>query len=207
MGEAGLSGGHRRRRRVYTTRRDPLAQPAPDLVQRDFAATAPNQLWVADLTAVPTAEEFLALAVLLAVCSRRVVGWSMADQLRAELVGGALERAVWNRHPASGILHHCDHGSQYPSLLFGHRCQQVGISCSLGSVGDCYANALAASFFAPLQGELLAGRTFRTQLEARTALFDYIAVFSNRHRRHAALGFQSPDAFARSSPTTTPRVP
>jgi putative transposase len=207
MRAAGLSGCHRRRRRVRTTRRDPLTQPAPDLVQRHFAATAPNQLWVADITAVPTAEDFLYLAVILDVFSRRVVGWSMADHLRAELVVGALEMAVWNRRPTSGLIHHSDHGSQYTSLLFGHHCQEVGIYCSMGSVGDCYDNALAESFFATLECELLAGRLFRTHLEARTALFDYIEVFYNRQRRHSALGYQSPDAFERSSPTTTPSVP
>jgi putative transposase len=207
MRAAGLSGCHRRRRRMDTTRRDPLATPAPDLVERDFAATAPNQLWVADITAVPTAEDFLSLAVILDAFSRRVVGWSLADQLRAELVVGALEMAVWNRHPASGVIHHSDHGAQYTALLFGHRCQAVGIFCSMGSVGDCYDNALAESFFATLECELLDGRTFRTHLEARTALFDYIAVFYNRQRRHSALGYQSPAAFERSSLTTTPSAP
>jgi len=116
---AGLSGCHRRRQRVSTTRRDPLAAPAPDRVERRVVATAPNQLWVADSTAVPTAEDFLYLAVILAVFSRRVVGWSMAEHLRAELVVGALELAVWNRHPASGVIHHSDHGCQSTSLRFG----------------------------------------------------------------------------------------
>lgn len=207
MRGAGLSGCHRRRRRVHTTRRDPLAQPAPDLVERRFAATAPNQLWVADITAVPTAEDFLYLAVILDAFSRRIVGWSMADHLRAELVVGALEMAVWNRRPARGVIHHSDHGCQYTSLLFGQRCHAVGIRCSMGSVGDCYDNALAESFFATLECELLAGRTFRTHLEARTALFDYIEVFYNRQRRHSALGYQSPEAFERRSPTTIPIVP
>jgi transposase InsO family protein len=117
---------------VYTTRRDPLATPASDLVERRFAATAPNQLWVADITAVPTAEDFLDRAVILDVFSRRVVGWSMADHLRAELVVGALEMAVWNRRPGAGVIHHSDHGCQYTSLLFGQHCQAVGIRCTGG---------------------------------------------------------------------------
>lgn len=207
MRGAGLSGCHRRRGRVYTTRRDPRATPAPDLVQRRFVATAPNQLWVADITAVPTAEDFLYLAVILDVFSRRVVGWSMAAHLRADLVVGALEMAVWNRCPARGVIHHSDHGCQYTSLLFGQHCEEVGIRCSMGSVGDCYDNAMAESFFATLECELLDGHTFRTHLEARAALFEYIEVFYNRQRRHSALGYQSPDAFERRMPTTTPIVP
>ncbi len=208
MCRAGLSGCHRRRCRVRTTRRDPLAQPAPDLVERHFVATAPDQLWVADITAVPTVEEdFLYLAVILDVFSRRVVGWSMTGHLRAELVVGALEMAVWNRRPRAGVIHHSDHGCQYTSLLFGQHCEAVGIRCSMGSVGDCYDNAMAESFFATLECELLDGRTFRTHLEARTALFDYIEVFYNRQRRHSALGYQSPDAFERRPPTATPVVP
>jgi putative transposase len=205
----GLSGCHRRRqRRVYTTRRDPLATPAPDLVERDFAATAPNHLWVADITAVPTAEEdFLYLAVILDVFSRRVVGWSMAGHLRADLVVGGLEMAVWNRRPARGVIHHSDHGRPYTSLLFGRHCQAVGIRCSMGSVGDGYDNAMAESFFATLECELLAGRGFRTHAEVRTALFDYIEVFYNRRRRHSALGHQSPAAFERRSPAATLVVP
>jgi len=207
MRRAGLSGCHRRRHCARTTRRDPLAMPAPDLVERRFVATAPNQLWVADITAVPTAEDFLYLAVILDVFSRRVVGWSMADHLRAELVVGALEMAVWTRHPRVGVIHHSDHGCQYTSLLFGHQCEAAGIRCSMGSVGDCYDNAMAESFFATLECEVLAGRTFRTHAEARTALFDYIEVFYNRQRRHSALGYQSPDAFERRPTATTPVVP
>jgi putative transposase len=208
MRTAGLSGCHRRRqRRMYTTRRDPRATPAPDLVERRFVATAPYQLWVADITAVPTTEDFLYLAVILDVFSRRVVGWSMAAHLRADLVVGALEMAVWNRRPPRGVIHHSDHGSQYTSLLFGQHCEEVGIRCSMGSVGDCYDNAMAESFFATLECELLDGRTFRSHLEARTALFEYIEVFYNRSRRHSALGYQSPDAFERRLPTTTPVVP
>jgi putative transposase len=207
MRRAGLSGCHRRRRRVCTTRRDPLAPPAPDLVERRFAATAPNQLWVADLTAVPTAEDFLYLAVILDVFSRRVVGWSMAGHLRAELVVGALEMAIGNRRPARGVIHHCDQGCPYTSLLFGHHCEAVGIRCSMGSVGDCYDHAMAESFCATLECELLTGHTFRTHAQARTALFDYIEVFYNRQRRHSALGYLSPDAYERRSPIATLVVP
>lgn len=206
MRQAGLVGCHRRRP-FQTTQRDPAAEPAPDLVQRTFAASAPNVLWIADITYVPTREEgFLSLAVILDVFSRRVVGWSMAEHLRAALVVGALEMAVWNRRPGEGVIHHSDHGCQYTSLLFGEHCQAVGIRCSMGSVGDCYDNAMAESFFATLECELLARQPFRTQLEARTALFEYIEVFYNRQRRHSALGYLSPDAYERRWTTTTPVV-
>jgi putative transposase len=136
MRRAGLVGCHRRRP-FHTTQRDPLAAPAADLVQRTFAASAPTHLWIADITYVPTScEGFLYLAVILDVCSRRVVGWSMADHLRTEVVMGALEMAVWNRRPDAGLIHHSDHGCQYTALLVGERCQAVGIRCSMGSVGD-----------------------------------------------------------------------
>ncbi len=214
MRGAGLAGCHRRRP-FQTTRRDPQADLAPDLapdlVRRTFTASAPNVLWIADITYVPTHDEgVLSLAVILAVFSRRVVGWSMADHLRTELVVGALEMAVWNRRPSERVIHHSDHGCQYTSLLFGEHCQAhvqaAGIRCSMGSVGDCYDNAMAESFFATLECELLTPQPFRTHLEARTALFEYIAVFYNRQRRHSALGYLSPDAYERRWTATTPVV-
>lgn len=170
------------------------AGPRPG-VQRAFAATGPNALWVADITHVPTrCEGFLYLAVLLDVFSRRVVGRSMADHPRTELVVGAPAMAVWDRRPGEGVIHHADHGCQYASLLFGQRCQAVGIRCSMGSVGDCYDNAMAESFFAALECELLVRQTFRTQLEARTALFEYLEVSYNRQPPPAALGARLPRA-------------
>ena len=209
MRQAGLVGCHRRRPFVppHTTQRDPHAVSAPDLVQRTFTATAPNTLWIGDITYVPTSSEgFLYLAVLLDVFSRRVIGWSMADHLRTELVVGALEMAVWNRRPHDGVIHHSDHGCQYTSLRFGERCRAVGIRCSMGSVGDCYDNAMVESFFATLECELLARHTFRTHLEARTALFEYIEIFYNRQRRHSALDYLSPDAYERRHSMHTPVV-
>lgn len=172
-----------------------------------MAATAPNQWWIAASTYVPTRwEGFLSLAVILDVFSRRVVGWSMAEHLRADLVVGALEMAVWTRRPGEGLSHHSDHGCQYPSLLFGERCEAVGIRCSMGSVGDCYDHAMAESFFATLVCELLARQTVRTRSEARTALFAYLEVFYNRQRRHSALAYLSPEAYERRWSTQTPGV-
>jgi putative transposase len=192
MRQAGLVGCHRRRG-IQTTRRDPAAEWAPDLVQRAFQATAPDQWWVADSTDVPSGEGFWSLAVRLDAFSRRVVGWSMAEHPRTEWVVAALEMAVWQRHPEAGLLHHSDHGCQYTSLRFGQRCQAVGIRCSMGSVGDGDDNAMAESFFATLEGELLARQTFRTRVEARTALFEYVEVFYHRPRRHSALDSRSPE--------------
>jgi transposase InsO family protein len=196
MRQAGLIGAHRRRA-FTTTRRDPAAEPAPDLVQRAFTAPVPDRLWVADLTYVPTGEGFLYVAVVLDVFSRRVVGWSMADHVQAALVVNALEMAIAQRRPQAGLIHHSDHGSQYTALIFGEHCGAVGIRCSMGSVGDCFDNALAESFFATLECELLARQTFRTHSEARTALFAYIEGFYNRRRRHSALGYLTPEAYER----------
>ena len=196
MRAAGLVGACRRRA-VRTTRRDGTAAVSDDLVHRAFAATQPDRLWVADITYLPTWQGFLYLAVILDACSRRVVGWAMADHLRAELVVDALEMALWNRRPAGGLIHHSDHGSQYTSLAFGRRCRQAQIAVSMGSVGDCFDNALAESFFATLECELVARFRWRTRAEARLAVFDYIEGFYNPRRRHSALAYLSPAEYER----------
>ena len=168
MREADLVGASRRRDGPATTQRDKEARPAPDLVDRDFSASGPNQLWVADITFVPTMAGFLYLAVLLDAWSRRVVGWAMANHLRTELVLDALEMAVGQRRPKD-VIHHSDQGSQYTSLAFGKRCREAGVRPSMGSVGDAYDNAMCESFFATLECELLERRRFTSQAEARTA--------------------------------------
>ncbi|CAN5781592.1 hypothetical protein BH20CHL1_BH20CHL1_03270 [soil metagenome] len=185
---AGVVGCHRRRT-IVTTRREPRALPAPDRVCRAFVTAAPDRLWTADITYVPSWAGFLYLAVVLDVFSRRIVGWAMAEHLRTELVLSALEMALWNRRPAPGLVHHSDQGSQYTSLAFGARCQTAGVVPSMGARGDCYDNAITESFFATLECELLTRQTFRTQTQARTTLFDYIEGFYNSHRRHSALGY------------------
>jgi putative transposase len=199
MRAAGVVGCHRRRS-TRTTRREPRAMPAPDRVARQFVACAPDQLWTADITYVPTWSGFLYLAVVLDVFSRRIVGWAMADHLRTELVLSALEMALWTRRPAPGVIHHSDQGAQYTSLVFGQRCQAAGVVPSMGSRSDCYDNAITEAFFATVECELLQRSTFRTHAEARTALFDYIEGFYNSHRRHSALGYQSPAAYERQTP-------
>lgn len=193
MREAGLQGISRRRY-IATTARDRRARPAPDLVERNFAAEGRDQLWVADITYIPTWSGFLYLAVVMDAWSRRIVGWSMATHLRTELVLAALDMALGQRRP-TGVIHHSDQGTQYTSIAFGLRCQQMGVRPSMGSVGDCFDNALCESFFATLECELLERQKFRTQAEARVAVFDFIEGWYNLHRRHSALGYQSPAEF------------
>ena len=193
MRAAGLVGASRRRSGVTTTRRDKEARPAPDLVDRNFVASRPNQLWVADITFVPTASGFLYLAVVLDAWSRKVVGWSMANHLRTELVLDALEMAIGQRRP-DGVIHHSDQGSQYTSLAFGKRCKEAGVRPSMGSVGDAYDNAMCESFFATLECELLERRRFASQAEAKMACFSFIEGGYNPVRLHSALGYRSPMA-------------
>jgi putative transposase len=195
MRGAGLEGVSRRRG-TKTTRREENDRPAPDLVDRDFTATAPDQLWVADITYVPTWAGFLYLAVVVDAWSRRVVGWAMATHLRTDLVLDALNMALWQRRPA-GVIHHSDQGSQYTSLAFGGRCKEMRVRPSMGSVGDAYDNALCESFFATLQCELLDRQAFRTQADARMAVFRFIEGWYNPHRRHSALQYESPMRYER----------
>lgn len=188
--------GVSRRRHFATTIRDRSGRQAPDLVERKFQAADRDRLWVADITYIPTAMGFLYLAVVVDAWSRRVVGWSMATHLRTELVLQALDMAVSQRRPR-GVIHHSDQGCQYTSIAFGQRCREVGVRPSMGSVGDCFDNALCESFFATLECELLARRRFRTHAEARLAVFDFLEGWYNRYRRHSALGYLSPADFER----------
>ena len=194
MREAGLIGASRRRGGPVTTRRQIAHRPAADLVQRHFRADGPNRLWVADITFVPTAMGFLYLAIVLDAWSRKIVGWAMANHLRAELVLDALEMAIGQRRPR-GVILHSDQGSQYTSLAFGMRCKETGVRPSMGSVGDAYDNAMAESFFASLECELLDRRRFSSQAEARMACFSYIEGFYNPRRLHSALGYRSPISY------------
>jgi putative transposase len=203
MRAAGLVGCHRRHRRGLT-RRDPAARPAPDLVNRAFTAEQPDRVWTADITYIPTWSGWLYLAVVLDVFSRRVVGWAMADHLRTELVVDALDMAIWNRRPGDGLVHHSDQGCQYTSLAFGRRLRETGLVASMGSVGDCFDNAVTESFFATLECELLDRSRFATRTQARTAVFDYVEGFYNPRRRHSTLGYLSPAEYERRHTTRYP---
>jgi putative transposase len=184
------------KRFVTTTVRDDATAAAVDLVDRQFKADGPDQLWVADITYIPTWSGFLYLAIVLDVWSRKIVGWAMATHLRTELVLEALNTALMQRRPLQ-VVHHSDHGCQYTSYAFGKRCREMNVMPSMGSVGDAFDNAMAESFFATLERELLDRRRFQTQAEARLAVFEWIEGWYNPHRRHSSLGRISPINFER----------
>lgn len=196
MRQAGLVGVHRRRFR-HTAPGDETATRAPDLVERRFEREAPDRLWVADITYLPTRAGFLYLAAIVDAWSRLVVGWAMAGHLRATLVSAALAMALARRQPDAGLVHHSDHGIQYRSLAFGARLAEAGIAASMGSRGDPYDNALAESFFASLETELIDRSDWHTTDQAFGAVVDYVEVFYNQQRRHSALGYLSPAEFER----------
>ena len=196
MQVAGLRGATLRRF-VVTTQSDPGIRPAVDLVERQFYAEGPDRLWVADITYIPTWSGFLYLAIVLDVYSRKVVGWAMETHLRTELILAALNMAIAQRRPW-GVIHHSDKGCQYTSRVFGKRCREAGIMPSTGSVGDAYDNAMAESFFASLEREVLNRRRFKNQAEAKMAIFEWIEGWYNPHRRHSSLGYRSPVNYERA---------
>ncbi len=181
---------------VTTTIADPEADRALDKVDRQFIADGPDQLRVADITYAPTWSGFLYLAIVLDVWSRRIVGWSMANHLKTELVLDALDMALAQRRPES-VIHHSDRGCQYTSYAFGKRCREAKVVPSMGSVGDAYDNAMAESFFATLEREVINRRTFKSQAEARMAIFTWLEGWYNPHRRHSSLGYLSPINYER----------
>lgn len=198
MRQDGLQGCMRGRRRS-TTRRDEgvAAAAAADLVDRRFLAAAPDRLWLADITYLPTREGFLYLAFILDACTRCVVGWSMAVHLKAELVSNALEMALWRRGSPSGVIHHSDRGSQYTALSFGQRLEEAGMFPSMGRGGSALDNAMAESFISTLKAEMDT-RLFDSRQAARTSVFDYIEGFYNPRRRHSSLGYMSPADYERA---------
>ena len=202
MRREGLRGAERRPARVRTTVAAPAATPATDLVARAFAPAlsgGPDRRWGSDSTSVATGEGWLYLAVVLDCFSRRVVGWSMADHLRTELVTAATAMALQRRCPRQGQLtHHSDHGCQYTSLACGQQLRVASIVPSMGAVGECFDNAVAESFFATLKVELLYRHAWPTRASARSAIFTFIDTWDNSRRLHSTLGYQSPDAFERS---------
>lgn len=196
MREAGLFGCGGRRRKTRTTLRSQSERipPAPDLVKRNFIPEAPDRLWVAEITYVRTWEGWLYFSFVLDTYSRKIVGWSMANNLKtAELVLDALNMAIYNRRPpAPGLIHHSDRGSQYTSVEFGGRLKEAKLLPSMGSVADAYDNSIAESFISTLKRELIHRRSWPSRQVVRTAIFEYIEAFYNPRRRHSALGHLSP---------------
>ena len=197
MASAGIEGVSPRKKKVKTTVQDKAAAAVPDLVKREFTAEAPDQLWVADITYVPTRTGFLYLAIVLDVFSRRVVGWAMATHMRTELVEEALDMAITQRQPPVGVVHHSDRGSQYTSIAFGARAAAAGMRLSMGRVGSAYDNAMAESFFGTLECELIERTSFESPRQASLEVFDFIEGFYNPHRRHSSIGDISPNEFER----------
>ena len=204
MRAAGLRGASLRKF-VVTTTSDAQAERALDLVDRRFYSDGPNRLWVADITYIPTWAGFLYLAMVLDVYSRRIVGLAMETHLRTELILAALEMALVQRRPER-VIHHSDRGCQYTSYAFGKRCQEARVMPSMGSVGDAYDNAMAESFFATLERELLSRRRFRSQAEAKMAVFEWIEGWYNPHRRHSSLGYRSPVNYERAHQRAARRI-
>jgi putative transposase len=194
MRQAGLSGLVVKRR-GRTTVRVPGVRVADDLVQRQFRPAAPDVLWVADITYLRTWQGWLYLAAVQDAFSRRIVGWSMADHMRSDLVIDALQMAIARRSPDPGLIHHSDQGSQFVSLAFGQAAGKAGIARSMGSRGDCYDNACAETFFATLKKELIHRRSWPEREELRREVFDFIEVFYNHRRRHSTLSMLSPATY------------
>ena len=195
MREQGIRSKLRRRFVARTTDSSHPHAVAENLLGRDFAAAAPDRKWACDITYVPTGQGWLYLAVVIDLCSRRVVGRSMAEHLRAELCTDALRAALRDRRPAAGLLHHSDRGVQYAcgdyrALLSGH-----GIACSMSRRGDCYDNAVVESFFKTLKAELVHDETYENHEQARLSIFQYIECWYNRRRLHSSLGYKTPEAF------------
>jgi putative transposase len=190
-----LKARPRRRRLPADTGERLTGAIAPNILDRGFAATQPNQKWTADFTYVWTAEGWLYVAVVIDLYSRRVVGWSMQAAMTAELVGEALLMALWRRGKPQALMHHSDRGSQYASDQFQRLMAEHGIACSMSRAGTCWDNAATESFFSSLKTERTARKTYRTRDAAKADVFDYVERWYNPQRRHSTLGYLSPIAF------------
>lgn len=194
LGEMGLFS-RTRRKFVATTDSDHTQPVAPNHLERDFQATAPNQKWTADITYLPTREGWLYLAVVMDLFSRRIVGWSMAATLEARLVLDALGMALRQRRASSGLVHHSDRGSQYASQDYQELLHEHGITCSMSRRANCWDNAPTESFFGKLKTEWVHGQDYATRHQAHLHVFEYLELFYNRRRKQAALGYLTPAAF------------
>lgn len=196
MRQAGLCGAMRGKWHPMTTQRQAGVVPAPNLLNRDFTATAPNQKWVSDFTYIETGQGWLYLAVVLDLYSRKVVGWAMRQTMDTPLVLDALRMALLDRAPPAGLLHHSDQGNQYTSTAYLHCLHTAAAQLSMSRVGNCYDNAVVESFFATLKTECVTA-PFATCAQARTTIFEYLEVWYNRLRMHSSLGYYSPVEFER----------
>jgi transposase InsO family protein len=189
----------KRKRRFRITERHQLAAPAPNLLQRRFAVTAPNRVWVGDITYIPTRAGWLYLAILLDLYSRKIVGWAMSNRPTQEIVLSALTMAIDHRRPAKGLLHHTDQGVQYSATRYQTKLAELGITASMSRKGNAWDNAVAESFFSNLKNELVYHRDFKTREQARSEIFDYIEIFYNRQRVHSTLQYVSPTVYESQS--------
>jgi putative transposase len=191
--------GKVKRKFVPRTTDSAHAQPiAPNVLDRQFTADAPDRKWAGDITYIPTDEGWLYLAGVIDLHSRRLVGWSMADHLQTDLVADALSMAITRRRPPAGLLHHSDRGVQYASDAYQSLLHDNQIQVSMSGKGDCWDNAVMESFWATLKTELIHHEHYATRKEARASIFEYIEAFYNRKRLHSSLGYVSPEAFEAS---------
>ena len=188
-----------KRKYRHTTDSDHNFPVAENYLGQQFQATAMNQIWLADITYIPTREGWLYLAAVEDLYSRQIVGWSMSERVSSRLVADALEMAVRQRLPEAGLVAHSDRGSQYASYHYRRLLEQNGLTCSMSRRGNCWDNAPMESFFATLKGELIHNQDYRTREEARASVFEYIEIFYNRVRRHSALGYKSPAEFEQTA--------
>ena len=187
----------KKRRKVRTTDSDHQFPVAPNLLEQDFTASAPNKKWMTDFTYIDTREGWLFLAGVLDAYSRKIVGWSMSDKHDTELVTAALQMALLQRQPGAGLIHHSDRGSEYASTSYQMLLHKQDIQASMSKKGDCYDNAMIESFWATLKEECFEKRIFSSRNEAKAAIFEYIEIYYNRKRRHSSLGYLSPVHYER----------
>jgi putative transposase len=198
MRQEGIASRIKRRFRIMTTDSDHNNPTAPNVLDRQFAAEQPDRTWCCDITYVSCEEGTLYVAAVIDCCSRRIVGWAMADHLRAELCLGAIDMAIQRRDPLPGLLHHSDRGVQYASQAYRAFLEDHGFTASMSRTGNCYDNAMIESFFGTLKTELVYHEHYVTREQAQRSIFEYIEVFYNRQRRHSAIGYQSPEQFETS---------
>ena len=194
MKKAGIEAKMKKRFKV-TTKANPMAIPAPNLLQQDFTTEKPNHRWVADFTYIATQEGWLYVATVLDLFSRRIVGLAMSDRMTADLVVQALQQALIHRKPPADLIHHSDRGSQYTSSAFRNLLKKHAITASMSGTGNCYDNATQESFYHTLKTEHVYFECYKTREEAKQSIFEYVEVFYNRKRRHSTLGYVSPMIF------------